>query len=60
MPVTIHAAPPLDLALGEPWRAVPVSIAVDLARDIGQIDPAIRPLRPVSYTHLTLPTIYSV
>ena len=30
----------------EPWRSIPVSIAVDLARDIGQIDPAIRPLRP--------------
>jgi regulator of RNase E activity RraA len=29
-----------------PWRSIPVSIAVDLARDIGQIDPAIRPLRP--------------
>src|SRR4051812_2968247 len=29
-----------------PWRAIPVSIAVDLARDIGQIDPDIRPLRP--------------
>ena len=29
-----------------PWRQIPVSIAVDLARDIGQIDPAIRPLRP--------------
>jgi len=26
------------------WRAVPVAIAVDLGRDIGQIDPAIRPL----------------
>jgi regulator of RNase E activity RraA len=29
-----------------PWRKIPVSIVVDLARDIGQIDPAIRPLRP--------------
>ncbi len=29
-----------------PWRSIPVAIAVDLARDIGQIDPAIRPLRP--------------
>lgn len=28
------------------WRDVPVAIAVDLARDIGQIDPAIRPLNP--------------
>jgi len=29
-----------------PWRSIPAAIAVDLARDIGQIDPAIRPLRP--------------
>jgi regulator of RNase E activity RraA len=29
-----------------PWRSIPVAIAVDLGRDIGQIDPAIRPLRP--------------
>jgi regulator of RNase E activity RraA len=29
-----------------PWRSIPVAVAVDLARDIGQIDPAIRPLRP--------------
>jgi len=29
-----------------PWRTIPAAIAVDLARDIGQIDPAIRPLRP--------------
>ena len=29
-----------------PWRSIPVAIAVDLARDIGQIDPLIRPLRP--------------
>lgn len=28
------------------WRAVPVAIAVDLNLDPGQIDPAIRPLRP--------------
>ena len=46
MPVAIHAAPPLDASLAQPWRKVPVSIAVDLARDIAQIDPAIRPLRP--------------
>lgn len=28
------------------WRAVPVAVAVDLGHDAGQIDPAIRPLRP--------------
>ena len=48
MPVTIHTAPALDLTPAEidRWRAVPVAVAVDLGRDIGQIDPAIRPLRP--------------
>jgi regulator of RNase E activity RraA len=48
MPVTIHAAPARDLTAAElqRWRAVPVAVAVDLGRDVGQIDPAIRPLRP--------------
>lgn len=48
MPVTIQAIPPSDLTRDEiaRWHAVPVAIAVDLGRDIGQIDPAIRPLRP--------------
>jgi len=48
MPVTIHAAPARDLTPAEieRWRAVPVAVAVDLGRDVGQIDPAIRPLRP--------------
>ncbi|MDQ0471934.1 RraA family protein [Labrys wisconsinensis] len=48
MTVTIHSAPRSDLtpAEVEAWRSVPVAIAVDLARDIGQIDPAIRPLNP--------------
>ena len=46
MAVTVHAAPALDMALAAPWREIPVSIAVDLARDIGQIDPALRPLNP--------------
>ena len=48
MPVTIHTAPALDLTPAEidRWRAVPVAVAVDLGRAIGQIDPAIRPLRP--------------
>ena len=48
MPVTAHPVPlsnlPADLI--ERWRAVPVAVAVDLGRLIGQIDPAIRPLRP--------------
>jgi regulator of RNase E activity RraA len=48
MPVTMHRAPASDLALAdiERWRTVPVAIAVDLGRDVGQIDPAIRPLLP--------------
>lgn len=48
MTVTIHAVPPCTLTRNEveAWRSVPVAVAVDLARDIGQIDPAIRPLKP--------------
>jgi regulator of RNase E activity RraA len=48
MPVTIHATPACDLAQSdiERWRVVPVAVAVDLGRDLGQIDPAIRPLLP--------------
>jgi len=48
MPVAIHAAPARDLTPAEieRWRAVPVAVAVDLGRDVGQIDPAIRPLLP--------------
>ncbi len=30
----------------EAWRKVPVAVAVDLGRNNGQIDPAIRPLNP--------------
>ena len=30
----------------EAWRLIPVAVAVDLVRDDGQIDPAIRPLNP--------------
>jgi 4-hydroxy-4-methyl-2-oxoglutarate aldolase len=47
MTVTIHAvpAPLLTPAEIEPWRAVPVAVAVDLVPD-EQIDPAIRPLNP--------------
>jgi 4-hydroxy-4-methyl-2-oxoglutarate aldolase len=48
MTVTIHGTPVPDLTPAEiePWRAVPVAVAVDLGRDVGQIDPAIRPLLP--------------
>lgn len=48
MTVTVHARPQPTLTAAEiePWRSVPVSIVVDLARDIGHIDPTIRPLRP--------------
>jgi regulator of RNase E activity RraA len=48
MPVTLHT-PALDLTQAEigRWSAIPVAIAVDLVREAGQIDPAIRPLRPV-------------
>ena len=47
MPVTIQPTPPSSLTTAETdrWRAVPVAVAVDLGRDVGQIDPAIRPLR---------------
>lgn len=48
MPVTIHTVPASDLTAAEiaRWSEVPVAVAVDLGRDAGQIDPAIRPLRP--------------
>lgn len=48
MTVTIHDAPAADLAPAEieRWRAVPVAVAVDLGREVGQIAPAIRPLLP--------------
>ena len=48
MPVTIHRAPIFDLTPTEiaRWAEVPAAIAVDLVRDAGQIDPAIRPLLP--------------
>ena len=48
MSVTIHAVPTSDLSQTdiERWRTVPVAIAVDLGRDVGQIDPQIRPLLP--------------
>jgi len=48
MPVRIEQAPASTLAAEEVgrWRSVPVAVAVDLGRDVGQIDPAIRPLLP--------------
>ena len=48
MPVTLHTPPASDLTPGEiaRWSLIPSAIAVDLVREAGQIDPAIRPLRP--------------
>lgn len=47
MPVTLHPVSP-DLTPAEiaRWAGIPVAVAVDLGRDVGQIDPALRPLRP--------------
>jgi regulator of RNase E activity RraA len=47
MAVTLHAVPPVKLTREEiePWRAIPVAVAVDLAPD-SQIDPLIRPINP--------------
>lgn len=48
MPVILHEPPAHDMTSDEIacWAAVPVAVAVDLGREAGQIDPAIRPLRP--------------
>jgi len=48
MPITAHPVVTSDLSAAaiDRWRAVPVAVAVDLGRMIGQIDPAIRPLLP--------------
>jgi 4-hydroxy-4-methyl-2-oxoglutarate aldolase len=48
MPVNLHTPTPSPLTKAEiaRWATVPVAVAVDLGRDAGQIDPAIRPLRP--------------
>jgi 4-hydroxy-4-methyl-2-oxoglutarate aldolase len=48
MPVTLHSPPPCDLTPAEiaRWADVPVAVAVDQCPGGGQIDPAIRPLRP--------------
>lgn len=50
MTVTIHPAPaPLPATALDPWRAVPVALAVDCAPGARQIDPAIRPLRAAGH-----------
>lgn len=48
MPVTLHTPSVTDLTPAEiaRWSVIPVAVAVDLVREAGQIDPAIRPLRP--------------
>lgn len=48
MPVILHSPPAPDLFEAEMarWRAIPTPITVDLVREAGQIDPAVRPLRP--------------
>ena len=48
MPVILHSpqVAPLTPAELARWQPVPVAVAVDLGRDAGQIDPAIRPLCP--------------
>ena len=48
MSVTLHTPPAADLKVAEiaRWAPVPTAVAVDLIRGAGQIDPAIRPLRP--------------
>lgn len=51
MPITLYTPPAADLTPAEivRWTQVPVAVAVDLGRDVGQIDPAIRPLRPAGH-----------
>lgn len=48
MPVTIQRPQNSGLTAAEVdrWRAVPAAVAADLGRDVGPIDPAIRPLQP--------------
>ena len=48
MPVTIHepAIPALSPAELDRWRKVEASVAVDVCRGAGYVDPAIRPLLP--------------
>ncbi len=58
MPVILHSPPPSTLTQAEisRWAPVPVAVAVDLGQDAGQIDPAIRPLRPAD----TQPRLFSL
>jgi 4-hydroxy-4-methyl-2-oxoglutarate aldolase len=48
MPVTLHTPAECDLTADEiaRWVNVPAAVAVDLVKEAGQIDAAIRPLRP--------------
>jgi 4-hydroxy-4-methyl-2-oxoglutarate aldolase len=48
MTVLVHSPPAPTVATAdfEAWRDIPVAVAVDLMRAVGQIDPAIRPLNP--------------
>ncbi|MBC7479346.1 MAG: dimethylmenaquinone methyltransferase [Pseudorhodobacter sp.] len=48
MAVTLHLPPASDLTPAEiaRWVPVPTAVAVDMLGGAGQIDPAIRPLRP--------------
>lgn len=47
MPVILHTpAPSLTPDEISAWRDIPVAVAADLVREEGQIDPALRPLRP--------------
>jgi 4-hydroxy-4-methyl-2-oxoglutarate aldolase len=51
MPITLHTPPASDLTPAEiaRWARVPVAVAVDMCSAVGQIDPAIRPLRPAGH-----------
>ncbi|MCB1486703.1 MAG: dimethylmenaquinone methyltransferase [Bauldia sp.] len=48
MAILIHPTPgpTVSAAEIEAWRTIPVAVAVDLTREIGQVDPTIRPLNP--------------
>lgn len=49
MPVTLHSpdhSHPLSAQEMAQWHDIPVAIAIDLVAQAGQIDPALRPLRP--------------
>lgn len=50
MPTRVHrpSGPPPDSRTVEAWAGVPTTIAADLLRGRGVVDPAIRPLRPLA------------